>query len=735
MTDVLLVNPKSINVLPSYLPYGLLYIAAVLREKGVRVKIYDSNTMFGDFASFVRKEKPKIIGISILSGPCLSDAVEKAKEIREILPKVKIIFGGIHTTIFPKEVLQNDYVDFVVINEGEFPIWELSEYLLKGRGTLSKIKNLGYKKGKKLFLNPIRPFIDLNSLPLPAWDLLPMEKYIHKKFYSNKVVTLHTSRGCPWNCAYCYNQAVNFRRWRGISAEKIIEQIEFLQKNYHIEGFQFYDDEFDANPKRVVEFCNLILEKGLKIKWAHYSRTNVADKERYILEKKAGCEFIEFGVESGSPRILKMIQKQQTVDNIRNAFKICREVGLKSGAMFMIGLPTETKKEIEATVKLVNSLGAHQTINTIFHPYPGSFLFDMCLKKRFFRLPSNLEDQGPYFDIGNTDINVSDVPVEYLQKVNSYFYFKNITSEIKLCLSKGNFPLLFYYLKKLFNSNILNAIFEKSLFVLRLGKKVSKIDEKTFYSYLGDFAEVLSKYKLGLADFLKHSRSYNWGTIEFLRKIEEKTNQGDRLLEVGVGMGFLSFILSREGYQIDGLEVEKPTEHDPTEKNPTREKYREKIWSDLDKKTKVEIKFYDGCHLPFEEEVFDGVVFDGVLEHVHPQELPVLLKEVRRVLKKGGRVFVSRCPNSHAYAEKLARLLYGYGHYRLFSENYLTEEFRKAKFKVEKIKTTDFFLNFFPDPWMKFYNQIFPFTNVIERLIMKTPISVFAHNYEIIASK
>lgn len=735
MTDVLLINPKSIDVLPSYLPYGLLYIAAYLRSKDISVKIFDANTAEEDFKAYLRKEKPKITGISILSGPCLSDAVNKAKEIRSILPKTKIVFGGIHTTIFPKEVLSNVHVDFIVVNEGELPILELVEYLLKKKGSLRKIKNLGYKTKGRLIVNPIRPFIDLNVLPLPAWDLVPIEKYIHQKFYSNKVLTLHTSRGCPWNCAYCYNQAVNFRRWRGISAEKIIEQIEFLQKNYHIEGFQFYDDEFDANPKRVVEFCNLILEKGLKIKWAHYSRTNVADKERYILEKKAGCEFIEFGVESGSPRILKMIQKQQTVDNIRNAFKICREVELKSGAMFMIGLPTETKKEIEATVKLVNSLGAHQTINTIFHPYPGSFLFDMCLKNRFFRLPSNLEDQGPYFDIGNTDINVSNVPVGYLQKVNSYFYFKNIISEIKLCLSKGNFPLLFYYIKKLFNSNILNAIFEKGLFVLKLGKKSSKIYEKTFNNYLGDFAKVLSKYKLVPADFLKHSRSYNWGTIEFLRKIEEKTNPGDRLLEIGVGMGFLSFVLSREGYQINGLEVEKPAEHDPTEKNPTREKYREKIWDELSKATKIEFKFYDGRHLPFEEGVFDGVVFDGVLEHVHPQELPILLREVRRVLKKGGRIFVSRCPNSHAYAEKLAHLLYGYGHYRLFSESYLIEEFRKAKLKVEKIKTTDFFLNFFPDPWMKFYNQIFPFTNVIERLIMGTPLSAFAHNYEIIASK
>jgi radical SAM superfamily enzyme YgiQ (UPF0313 family) len=461
MIQVLLVNPKSIDVLPSYLPYGLLYIAAFLRTRGVSVKIYDANTMEDDFTKFIRKEKPRIIGISILSGPCLTGAVEKARLIRKQFPKIKIVFGGIHTTIFPKEVLKNDYVDYIIVNEGEYPFLELSEYLLKSEGSLKSIKNLGYKKGKNLVVNPIRPFIDLNTLPFPAWDLVPIEKYIHKKFYSNRVLTLHTSRGCPWNCAYCYNQAVNFRRWRGLSAEKIIEQIEYLQKNYQISGFQFYDDEFDANPQRVIEFCQLVLKKGIKVKWAHYSRTNVVDKKRYLLEKKAGCEFVEFGVESGSPRVLNMIQKQQTVENIKKAFRICRQTGLKAGAMFMIGLPTETEKEIEMTVKLVNSLNAHQTINTIFHPYPGSFLFELCLKKGLFNLPGKLEEQGPYFDIGNTAINVSEVSSDYLRKVNSYFYFRNIQNEIILCLTKGNLILLFYYLKKLLDPGIIKSLMEK----------------------------------------------------------------------------------------------------------------------------------------------------------------------------------------------------------------------------------------------------------------------------------
>ncbi|MGD9129230.1 MAG: radical SAM protein [Candidatus Woesebacteria bacterium] len=451
MTDLIFFNPKSFNVLPSYLPYGLLYLAAFLREKGVSTKIYDANTMDNNFWALLKKEKPAIVGISILSGPCLIDAVATAKKLRQSFPKIKIIFGGIHATIFPKDVLKQPYVDYVVMNEGEEALWELCQFLLAGKGRLKNIKNLAYKQGKKLIFNQIRAFIDLNQLPLPAWDLLPIEKYIHNKFYSDRVITLHTSRGCPWDCSFCYNRLVNFRHWRGMSADKILQQIECLINNYQIKGFQFYDDEFDVSQKRVKDFCQLLLKKKVKIKWAHYSRTNLANKKRYALEKKAGCEFVEFGVESGSARILKMLNKQQTLANIRNAFKVCHKVGLKTGAMFMTALPTETKKEVKKTVKLIKSLQAYQTINTIFRPYPGSQLFNYCLAEALIKLPKKIEDQGKFFDISSTKINVSKIDSDYLANLQASFFFNNVWQEIKLALEYKNFKLLFSHFKSHLN--------------------------------------------------------------------------------------------------------------------------------------------------------------------------------------------------------------------------------------------------------------------------------------------
>lgn len=449
MADVLFVNPRSFNTLPSYLPYGILYISGFLRSKGLSVEIYDTNVEEMDFKEFLKRKKPGVVGFSVLSGLCIGDAVKKSKIVREVYSDVPIVWGGIHTTIFPDYVLRQPYVDYIVMNEGEHPMLELANKLLDNKSDIEDILNLGYKTDGRLVKNKLRPFIDMDELPLPAWDLVPIERYIHNKFYCDRVITLHTSRGCPWSCSYCYNEQVNFRRWRGLSPEKILEQVMCLKDNYGLRGFQFYDDEFDANPKRVVAFCDLLLKERVKIKWAHYSRTNIADEERYALEKKAGCCFIEFGVESGSPRILEKIRKGQNVEGIKEAFDICHRVGLKTGAMFMVGMPTETREDVDKTVGLVKSIKAHQTINTIFRPYPGSELFDYCVSKGLFKVPEDLEGQAEVFNIGSASINVSDVDTAYLQSIHGMFTFNNVINAIKGCVSSGNWRLLIYYMKKL----------------------------------------------------------------------------------------------------------------------------------------------------------------------------------------------------------------------------------------------------------------------------------------------
>ncbi|MCK4325308.1 B12-binding domain-containing radical SAM protein [bacterium] len=440
--DLLLINAKSRDVLPGYLPYGLLWIAAVVRKEGYEVRIYDRNVEKVNPKKILNRYQPKVVGISCLTGPVIDDAIETSRCIKRESQKIPIVWGGLHPTIFPYHVLKKEYVDYIIAGEGEYPVLELLGHLLKKEGKLEEIRNLGYKEKEGIRLNPQRDFIDLNKLPLPAWDLVSMKKYYQSKFYANRIVTLNTSRGCSFRCTFCYNQAVNRRKWRGMSAEKIIEHIKFLRSRYSIHGFQIYDDDFDANKKRLIKFCNLLLKEKEKILWQHFSRVNYARADILRLEKEAGCQLIEYGVESGSQRILNFIQKDQTVFQTKEAFDICKRINFSSSALFMIGLPTETREDVNKTVSLVDSLDAFQTICTIYRPYPGTKLYDYCAQKNLFQLPDELEEQGKIYSIGDTELNLSRIPTNYLKEIHNKFTFNNILNELRSCLSQRNYRRL-----------------------------------------------------------------------------------------------------------------------------------------------------------------------------------------------------------------------------------------------------------------------------------------------------
>ena len=244
---------------------------------------------------------------------------------------------------------------------------------------------------------------------------------------------------------------MNRRKWRGVSAARIIEYIEHLQNKYGIKGFQMYDDSFDVNKERVKEFSNLLIRRGKKIYWQHFSKVNFVNIDLLKLEKQAGLRFIEYGIESGSERLLNFIEKDQTVNMITDAFSVCKEIGLDVGALFMVGMPTETIEEVNQTINLVSSLRAHQTISTIFRPYPATKLYDYCIENNLFRLPEDIEGQGKIYALGDTEVNVSLVPVKYLKMVMNNFVFNNIKNEVFSCIKYNNYPLLLYYMRNKLN--------------------------------------------------------------------------------------------------------------------------------------------------------------------------------------------------------------------------------------------------------------------------------------------
>jgi len=472
--DVLFINPISRENPPAYLPYGILLVAAYLRENGYEVKIYDRNADKTHPTKILKKYNPRIVSFSVLTGPPINDAASVSRIVKKEMPDTPIVWGGLHPTFFGDHCLRENYIDYIIKSEGEFAMLQLVDFLLKKKGDLAKIKSIGYKKDSKIKQNQLGDFIeDLTSMPMPAWDLIDMEKYVQSRFYAGRIVTINTSRGCPFRCKFCFNQILNKGRWRGISAERIFEQFKLLKDGYKMTGIQIYDDNFDAGTKRLKEFCDILIREDMDIKWHHFSRVNYTNRERIAMEKKAGCCMLEFGVESGSPRILEFIQKDETVEMIKRAFKICKDQGMYSSALFMVGIPTETIEDVNMTIKLVDSLGAHQTIGTIYKPYPNTPLYDHCVKQGRFKLPDKIEEQGKIYSLSDDELNMTDLPTEFLVNVQRRFFFQNALNEIKSCLRYRNFSLLGYHIRTHMNiGNISN--YSKAA----VGYVKSKIKEK-----------------------------------------------------------------------------------------------------------------------------------------------------------------------------------------------------------------------------------------------------------------
>jgi radical SAM superfamily enzyme YgiQ (UPF0313 family) len=225
-------------------------------------------------------------------------------------------------------------------------------------------------------------------------------------------------------------------------AKKVVAHLEFLVKNYGIDGFQIDDDEFDIDRSRILEFCDLLKERNLKLKWSHFSRINIVKEDVINKEIEVGLSLIEFGVESGSPRMLKLLNKGQTVEKIKKAYEICGRLNVKTSALFMVGLPTEKVDDVDETVKLIRSLKNHQTICTIYRPYPGTELFDYVVENGLFEYDDELENVSKKYE---RLINTSGIDTDYLLKIQSSFDKRNIFQEIIAIVCKFNYRLFFYY--------------------------------------------------------------------------------------------------------------------------------------------------------------------------------------------------------------------------------------------------------------------------------------------------
>ena len=366
--DVVLIFPRTgMDFSPTIAPpHALLSIAAPLVDAGYKVKIIDQRVdPFWDI-TLKKHLTPSLIcaGISTMIGTQISFAIKAAQLLRNYKDgKIPIVWGGPHPSSLPEQTAESCFVDIVCVGEGEDTFLDIVNHLKSGT-SIDAVSGICYRKNGRIILTPPRPFIDMEQmLPVP-WQLVNVKDYIHPDLYlrgsSRNLDIGQTSRGCPYNCGFCSSAALRKRKWRPMSAQKSIEMIVSAVRRFKLTGFWLRDDEFYIDRGRANEICEGIIREKLNVHW-YTSGTRVdvfnkASDEELFLLKRSGANVLKFGAESGSDRILKLMNKGICVEDTIRANIKAGKIGLIPAFALMMGFPTETFEEINMTVDLAARL-------------------------------------------------------------------------------------------------------------------------------------------------------------------------------------------------------------------------------------------------------------------------------------------------------------------------------------------------------------------------------------------
>jgi radical SAM superfamily enzyme YgiQ (UPF0313 family) len=361
---------------------GLLMVAAIARHEGFPCAVVDASALamtldelLGRLAGF----RPDILGISATT-LAIAGASRCAEEAKTLLPGLVVILGGPHVTAAPRETLTR-YPDFdiAVIGEGEATFRELLLALDAGKSP-AMVAGVMFREGDRLVATERRPFLtELDSLPLPAWDLLEgfPDRYPPAPFKVRQLpaAILVTSRGCPNTCIFC-DRSVFGSSCHAYSAEYVVRQMTELYHRYGIREFSFEDDTFITFKTRLQDICQQLIELGLDISWTCLGRVNHVTADNLLLMKKAGCWQISFGIESGSQEILSLINKRIRLDQVRQAVRLSREAGIRTKGFFILGHPGETPETLRMTIDFALELPLDDISVCHMTPFPGTELYD-----------------------------------------------------------------------------------------------------------------------------------------------------------------------------------------------------------------------------------------------------------------------------------------------------------------------------------------------------------------------
>jgi len=470
-------------------PLGLAYIGAVLERANHKVEILDTIALnwrisikikdrihlgqeWKDISNEIKRSKPDVVGISCPFS-CQSENAHKVAELVKIYDAdVPVIMGGAHPSTLPEMVLQDQNVNYVVIGEGETTMLNFLERWSNG-ASMKDIDGFAYKESGEIVTNPKNKFIeDIDSLPLPARHLLPMSEYFNAKaahgpeLMRSPFTSMITSRGCPFNCVFCSIHNIWGHKWRARSPENVLLEIEHLIDTYNIREVHFEDDNLTLDKRRMEKICDMILDRGLDVKWTTPNGVAIWTLDKKLLQKmkKSGCYKLCFGIESGDAETLKFIGKPIDLTYARKVIQWANELGIWTHGFFVIGFPYESKISIDRTLKYAIESDLDFASFFIATPLPRTRLLEVVTKEGLIEKDPDWADQ----DVFNATLDTR------------FFTSKEINS-----LQKS---LYVSFLRK----RILNGL-QPRKFAVRL-RKIRSIEDLLFLSRLLDrFVQIIER--------------------------------------------------------------------------------------------------------------------------------------------------------------------------------------------------------------------------------------------------
>lgn len=634
-------------------PLGLSYLAATLEKNNYQVEILDAFALqqsWQRFEASVKKAKADVIGMGGMT-PVIDNTYKAAKICRKYCKY--LVVGGSHVAVFIKDIFrQIPEADFAIYGEGENSFLELVDKINHNK-VIDKILGLATRDG----INKPRDLIpDLDILPFPARHLLPNHRYKYPLSKNKIVTTMFTSRGCPYGCIFCDKSVFGYK-YRYRSAKNVIDEINLIADNYRNVSIIFYDDLFTLNKQRLIEICQGILERNIKIDWKCEGRVDLVDEESLKWMKKAGCSMIAYGVESANPKGLDFLNKGYNLKQIKQAFKMTQKTSIRTFAYFILGIPPETYEDEMHTIEFAKRLKPDYVQFSILSPFAGTKLYRDAVQAGTYQ---EIDVRNPMDKDLKRAVVISDNWDEVKLRKILYEAYKRFYLRPE------------YLIKRLLRVRGQRELFKLFKGGLRILSWTLKHRLQLVYKYGPSANQTVlrqrqqcSKGGIGRIYWDYHDR-------QLMRYIK-----GETILDVGCG---------------EGITLGKIIQHFPEKNIKGIDNSQENVT--ICRKYNLPVEPGDVYELNFKDNSVDTCILSEVIEHLN--DYATALKQIYRVLKKGG-LLILLFPNDRNF--KISRILtgkfkeafYNAGHVRQWTPKLIRNDLERVGFRVLKIKNLPFF--------------------------------------------